>query len=53
MVILGIVFPIDAAASGKLVRAVTELIKVAPQWLLLLTLAGAGRVGWGGALVAR
>lgn len=43
---------IDPAAWEKLVRAVTELIKVAPQ-RLLLTLVGAGLVGLGGALVAR
>ncbi len=43
---------VDPAAWEKLVRSVTELIKVAPQWLLL-TLVGAGLVGVGGALVTR
>ncbi len=43
---------VDPAAWEKLVRAVTELSKVAPQWLLL-TLVGAGLVGTGGSLVTR
>jgi len=43
---------LDPTAWEKLVRAITELVKVAPQWLLL-TLVGAGLVGAGGALVAR
>jgi hypothetical protein len=42
--------PIDPEAWEKLVRAITELIKVAPQWVLL-TLVGAGLVGLGGALL--
>jgi hypothetical protein len=43
---------IDPNAWEKLVRAVTELVKVAPQWLLL-TFVGVGLVGVGGALVTR
>jgi hypothetical protein len=42
--------PIDPAAWEKLVRAITELIKVAPQWFLL-TLVGAALVAIGGALL--
>jgi hypothetical protein len=44
--------PIDPTAWEKLIRAITELVKVAPQWLLL-TLVGVGLVGAGGALVTR
>ncbi|HEV3478018.1 MAG TPA: hypothetical protein VG144_01060 [Gaiellaceae bacterium] len=42
--------PIDPEAWEKLLRAVTELVKVAPQWFLL-TLVGAALVGLGGALL--
>jgi hypothetical protein len=42
--------PIDPEAWEKLLRALTQLIKVAPQWLLL-TLVGAALVGIGGALL--
>lgn len=42
--------PIDPAAWEKLLRAMTELIKVAPQWFLL-TLVGAALVGIGAALL--
>lgn len=42
--------PIDPEAWEKLVRAITELVKVAPQWFLL-TLVGAALVGIGGALL--
>jgi hypothetical protein len=42
--------PIDPEAWEKLIRAVTELVKVAPQWFLL-TLVGAALVGIGGALL--
>lgn len=38
--------PIDPEAWEKLLRAVTELVKVAPQWFLL-TLVGAALVGVG------
>ena len=42
--------PIDPEAWEKLLRAITELVKVAPQWFLL-TLVGAAVVGVGGALL--
>lgn len=42
--------PIDPEAWEKLLRAITELVKVAPQWFLL-TLVGAALVGVGGALL--
>jgi hypothetical protein len=42
--------PVDPEAWEKLIRAVTELVKVAPQWFLL-TLVGAALVGIGGALL--
>jgi hypothetical protein len=42
--------PIDPEAWEKLLRAVTELVKVAPQWFLL-TLVGAALVGVGAALL--
>jgi hypothetical protein len=42
--------PIDPEAWEKLLRAITQLVKVAPQWFLL-TLVGAGLVGLGGALL--
>ncbi len=42
--------PLDPEAWEKLVRAITELVKVAPQWFLL-TLVGAALVGIGGALL--
>ena len=42
--------PIDPEAWEKLVRAIAELVKVAPQWFLL-TLVGAALVGLGGALL--
>lgn len=42
--------PIDPEAWEKLVRAIVELVKVAPQWFLL-TLVGAALVGLGGALL--
>jgi hypothetical protein len=42
--------PIDPEAWEKLLRAVTELVKVAPQWFLL-TLVGAGLVGGGASLL--
>jgi hypothetical protein len=42
--------PIDPEAWEKLLRAVTELVKVAPQWFLL-TLVGAALVAVGGALL--
>jgi len=42
--------PIDPEAWEKLLRAITELVKVAPQWFLL-TLVGAALVGIGGALL--
>jgi hypothetical protein len=42
--------PIDPQAWEKLLRAFTELVKVAPQWFLL-TLVGAALVGLGGALL--
>jgi hypothetical protein len=42
--------PIDPRAWEKLLRALTELIKVAPQWFLL-TLVGAALVGIGAALL--
>ena len=45
--------PIDPEAWEKLLRALTELVKVAPQWYLL-TLVGAALVGSGcGPAVAR
>jgi hypothetical protein len=42
--------PIDPEAWEKLLRAITELVKVAPQWFLLM-LVGAALVGFGGALL--
>ena len=42
--------PIDPAAWEKLLRAMTELVKIAPQWFLL-TLVGAALVGIGAALL--
>ena len=42
--------PIDPEAWEKLLRAITQLVKVAPQWFLL-TLVGAALVGVGGALL--
>jgi len=42
--------PIDPAAWGKLLTALTELVKIAPQWFLL-TLVGAALVGIGAALL--
>jgi hypothetical protein len=41
---------LDPEAWEKLLRALTELVKVAPQWFLL-TLVGAALVGVGGALL--
>lgn len=42
--------PTDPEAWEKLLRALTELVKVAPQWFLL-TLVGVVLVGVGGALL--
>lgn len=42
--------PTDPEAWEKLLRAVTELVKVAPQWFLL-TLVGAALVGVGAYLL--
>lgn len=42
--------PIDPEAWEKLLRALTQLIKVAPQWFLL-TLVGAALVALGGTLL--
>jgi hypothetical protein len=42
--------PIDPEAWEKLLRALTELVKVAPQWFLL-TLVGVALVAVGGALL--
>lgn len=42
--------PTDPEAWEKLLRAITELVKVAPQWFLL-TLVGAALVGVGAYLL--
>jgi len=42
--------PFDPEKWGKLIDAVTNLIKAAPLWLLL-TAVGAGLVAWGGAML--
>ena len=42
--------PVDPEACGKLIGAITQLVKVAPEWLLL-TLVGAALVGIGAYLL--
>lgn len=42
--------PFDPADWAKFIKAVTNFVKAAPQWLLL-AVVGAGLVAWGGSML--
>ena len=42
---------LDVEKWAKLVTALTELVRIAPAWVLM-TLAGAALIGWGSVLLS-